>query len=351
MTELRPHGPETGLSWPLPLPTCWCLTDGRPGMENQAVGLAEAMGLTPIVKRVILKTPWRIASPHIMAFKRFAFSERGDPVEAPWPDILIATGRPSILPSLYVKGQSAGRTFTVQLQDPVSLRWRFDRIVVPAHDGLSGPNVIVMDGALHRITPERLAAEAPRWAEVFAGIPHPRIAVLLGGANSRYKFGEEQMRTLAAQLKALAGEGYGLLITGSRRTGESNLAGLREALTGCAAFISDGGGDNPYFGMLAHADAFIVTCDSVNMITEACSTGKPVHVVQLPSQGRRGTGERDKFTRFQRSLEGSERIRFFKGAIEAWSYEPLREMQRIAGLIQQAYLSREVNYSTSGSIN
>ena len=181
MTELTPHQTDTGLTWPHPLPTCWCLTDGRPGMENQAVGLAEALGLTPVVKRVILKTPWRIASPHITAFKRFAFSKKGDPVDPPWPDILIATGRPSILPALHVKGQSGGRTFTVQLQDPVSLRWRFDRIVVPAHNGLSGENVIVMDGALHRITPHKLAGEAPRWAEAFARFPSPGSRCCLAG--------------------------------------------------------------------------------------------------------------------------------------------------------------------------
>ena len=227
----------------------------------------------------------------------------------------------------------------VQLQDPVSLRRQFDRIVVPAHDGLTGENVIVMNGALHRITPQKLAVEAPRWAEIFAAIPQPRIAVLLGGMNSRYSFGEAEARALAIELKALAGQGYGLLITGSRRTGEKNLNIFREILAGCAAFISDGGGDNPYFGMLAHADAFIVTCDSVNMVTEACSTGKPVHVVQLPAPGRR-VSKRDKFTRFQSGLQESGRIRFFNGTIETWAYEPLREMERIASLIQQAYLSR-----------
>lgn len=341
MTELRPQGYDAALSWPHPLPSCWCLTDGRPGMENQAVGLAEAMGLTPVVKRVILKTPWRIASPHITAFKRYAISEKGDPVEAPWPDILIATGRPSILPSLHVKGQSGGRTFTVQLQDPVSHRSRFDRIVVPAHDGLSGDNVIVMDGALHRVTPQKLAAEAQRWAEPFAQIPRPRVSVLLGGTNSRYRLGVAEIKALAAQLQALSAQGFGLLITGSRRTGEANLAALREALAGCASFISDGGGDNPYFGMLAHADAFIATCDSVNMISEACSTGKPVHVAMLPAQGWRGASAQDKFALFQHDLEHSGRIRFFDGRIETWIYEPLREMERVAQLIQQTYLSRK----------
>jgi mitochondrial fission protein ELM1 len=309
-------------------------------MENQAVGLAEAMGLTPVIKRVRLKTPWRILSPHVTALKRFAMSERGDSIVPPWPQILIATGRPSILPSLYIKGQSGGRTFTVQLQDPVSLRRRFDRIVVPAHDGLSGSNVIAMDGALHRITLQRLAAEAPRWTDRFSHIPHPRVAVLLGGANSRYRLGRAEVQELAQQLKAISAQGYGLLITGSRRTGAGNMESLRQALAGCPAFISDGSGDNPYFGMLAHADAFAVTCDSVNMISEACSTGKPVHVAILPSQGRRRSAARDKFSRFHRSLEQSGRIRLFKGRIESWTYEPLQEMNRVARLVQEAYLSR-----------
>jgi mitochondrial fission protein ELM1 len=341
MSELRPHGIKAEQSWPLPLPTCWCVTDGRPGMENQTVGLAEAMGLRPVIKRVVLKTLWRIASPHITAFKRYAMSERGDQLSPPWPDILIATGRPSILPALFVKGQSGGRTFTVQLQDPVSLRWRFDRIVVPAHDGLSGDNVIVMDGALHRVTPEILAGAAAQWADRLA-VPRPTIAVLLGGNNSRYRLGAEEMAALGQQLRALSAQGYGLLITPSRRTGDENMAILEAALADCPAFIWDGSGENPYFGMLALADALIVTCDSVNMISEACSTGKPVHVLSLPAQGRRGSSERDKFTRFHRRLEATGRIRFFTGKIENWSYEPLLEMERVSDLIRNAYLSRKL---------
>jgi mitochondrial fission protein ELM1 len=318
-------------------PVCWCITDGRQGMVNQAVGLAEAMGLSPVVKTVHLKPLWRALTPHLMAWKRHAISPRSDSLLAPWPDLLIATGRPSILPSLYVKGQSQGRTFTVQLQDPVSLRHRFDRIVVPAHDGLAGPNVIVMDGALHRLSPAKLEAEAARWRDRFAAIPQPRLAVLLGGNNSRYTLGQEEMARLADQLAALASQGFGLLVTPSRRTDEAAVATLRAKLSRTDAYIWDGEGDNPYMAILGSADAIIVTCDSVNMITEAASTGKPVHVVQLPPAGRRGGSERDKFVRFHRKLEQDGRLRFFDGSIQRWSYEPLREMERVASLIWQAY--------------
>ena len=39
--------------------------------------------------------------------------------------------------------------------------------------------------------------------------------------------------------------------------------------------------ENPYFGMLALADAFVVTADSMSMLTEACATGKPVYIFDL----------------------------------------------------------------------
>ncbi len=340
MPELRSRLFADANVWRSSPPSCWCLTDGRPGMENQAVGLAEAMGLTPIVKRVLLKSPWRILSPHVTAFKRYAMSGRGDRLEPPWPNILIATGRPSILPALYVKGQSGSRTFVVQLQDPVSFRHRFDKIVVPAHDGLSGPNVIPMDGALHRVTPEKLVAEAPKWADAFAHIPRPRVSVLLGGSNSRFRLGPEEIHALAHDLRKLSEKGHGLLITGSRRTGVENLALLRALLDGCPALISDGTGHNPYFGMLAHADAFVVTCDSVNMISEAASTSKPVHIFMLPSAGKRPLRETDKFMKFIKSMEQTGRVRILRGQIEAWRYSPLREMERVAGLIAAAYLER-----------
>ena len=337
MKALSQNAAASGASQPISSTVCWCVTDGRPGMENQAVGLAEAMGFAPVVKRVLLKPLWRLASPHITAFKRYAMSSKGDMLAAPWPDILIATGRPSILPALHIKGQSGGRTFAIQLQDPVSLRYRFDRIVVPEHDGLQGANVIRMDGALHRVTPATLAEARAKWAPRFGGLRKPLVAVLLGGNNSRYVFGKREAAMLGLQLKALSGAGFGLMITPSRRTGEANMAILREALTDTLAFIWDETGDNPYFGMMAHADAFVVTCDSVNMVSEACSTGRPVHFVELPGENGKALPENDKFMRFRRGFERHGRIRVFQGRIENWTYEPLREMERVAGLIRETY--------------
>src|ERR1700723_80340 len=129
--------------------TCWVVTDGKSGMENQCLGLAEALGITPIVKRVKLRFPWRPLAPYLRTGLGHAFSAKGDPVAPPWPDLLIATGRLSVPAALYIKQQNP-KTFAVQLQDPAIHPRHFDLVVAPEHDRLQGPNVISTRGGLHR---------------------------------------------------------------------------------------------------------------------------------------------------------------------------------------------------------
>src|ERR1700722_2781418 len=109
--------------------SCWVVTDGKAGMENQCLGLAEALGVAPTVKRVKLRAPWRQLSPFLRLGLPFAHSSAGDRIAPPWPDLLIATGRHSVPASLYTRRASGGKTFTVQLQNPVIDPSRFDLVV------------------------------------------------------------------------------------------------------------------------------------------------------------------------------------------------------------------------------
>ena len=105
--------------------------------------------------------------------------------------------------------------------------------------------------------------------------------------------------------------------------------------------IWDGQGENPFFGILGLADSLIVTGDSVNMVSEAASTGKPVHVVDLKG----GSG---KFTRFHRSLRNAGITRPFAGTLERWDYEPLAETHRIAAEIRRRLGDR--HHRTAGDL-
>jgi hypothetical protein len=159
-------------------------------------------------------------------------------------------------------------------------------------------------------------------------LPRPLVGVLIGGSNRVYRLTPAIMARLGAQLAALAGNGYGIAITPSRRTGETALRALREGLHGTAHFLWDGGGENPYLGLLAHADALLVTADSVNMVSEAAATGKPVYIVDLE-------GGSAKFQRFHALFRRKGIARPFAGAIEQWSYTPPDDTARAAAEIRR----------------
>jgi mitochondrial fission protein ELM1 len=316
----------------LEAPSCWVITDGKAGMENQCLGLAEALGIKPIVKRIKLRSPWKQLSPFLRHGLSHAFSVEGDAITPPWPDILIATGRASIPASLYVRRMSqkkeAKGTFTVQIQNPVIDPSRFDLVIVPRHDTLSGSNVMTTRGSLHRVTAEMLKHEAEKFLPQIEHLAKPRIAVLIGGSNAVYSLTSREMKMIASQLAEIAAREGSLMITPSRRTGHENVTLLKEALHGTQSYIWDGQGTNPYYGLLGLADVIIVTCDSVNMVCEACSTGKPVMVINLP-------GGSEKFRRFHQAMRDDGMTRPFTGHIEKWHYAPLDDMKLVAQRIQE----------------
>lgn len=306
----------------------WVVTDGKPGMENQCLGLAEALMASgcaaPVVKRIAPRFPWSSLPPPFWISPLSAPGPDGDTLSPPWPDILIATGRQTVAPALAIKKASGGRTFCVQIQNQVTGRDRFDLLAIPEHDGIAGDNVIATRGALHRVTPEKLTEETQKFAPALAALPRPLVAVLIGGSNRQYTMTETVTRKLAADLAGLCRRhGAGLAVTASRRTGDINAAILRDALSTCPAYVWNGEGDNPYFGFLGLADAIVATADSVSMVSEACATGKPVYVVELE-------GGSAKFARFHDGLRTAGITRAFDGALESWTYDAPEDTAKVA---------------------
>ena len=182
-------------------------------------------------------------------------------------------------------------------------------MIVPRHDRLRGPRVLVTEGAVHRVTPARLAAERRRFPAL-AILPRPIIGVLIGGANGAYRLDLEQLVEIADRIAAaVKRRGGSVVVTPSRRTGADGVRLLRERLAGIPGQVWDGVGENPYFAYLAVADALIVTADSVSMVSEAAATGKPVHIVDLP-------GGDAKFARFHKRCAMAGITRPFAGKIE-----------------------------------
>ena len=307
-------------------PECWVVSEGTAGMENQALGLAERLGLPIRVIRLKVAAPWRWIAPWSLG-SPFGHLEPGaDRLVPPWPCLVIGCGRQSIPFALGIKKASEGRTRIVQCQNPRVDPAYFDLVVPPEHDALAGPQVFPIIGSPNRITPGRLAAAKREFEGRFLDLRAPRIAVLIGGNSKDYRLGRAAAAAMGASLRALCAE-HGLMVTASRRTAKDARAALRDALAGTGAYFWDGDAPNPYLGMLAWADAILVTADSVNMACEAGATGKPVHIVALP-------GGSPKFRRFHESLAARGVARPFVGAIGTWAYDPLDETGRAANKIK-----------------
>ncbi|HYE50059.1 MAG TPA: mitochondrial fission ELM1 family protein [Azospirillaceae bacterium] len=316
-------------------PLCWVMSDGKAGMENQCLGLAEAVGTEPVVKRIALRSPWRQTTPYLPVLLPASLAPESDPLEAPWPDLLITSGRQAVGLALAVNRRSRGRTFCVHIQNPGVPFGLFDLIVIPRHDRKRGPNVLATRGALHRVTPARLAEAAARFAPALSHLPQPRVAVLVGGSNGVYRLTPPIMGDVAEKLADLARrQGVGLMVTPSRRTGADNEAILRARLAGLPAVVWDGTGENPYFAYLGLADAVVCTADSVSMVTEAASTGKPVYVIELEGGG-------SKFEAFHRGLREDGVTRPFTGTLESWTYPLLDDTAQVAAEVRRRMAARQ----------
>jgi len=306
----------------------WTVTDGRAGIENQALGLAEAIQrLTPAditVKRVRFRPVFDRWPNALRIFPNAMLAASSDRLAPPFPDLVIANGRASLPFSTRLKRASEGRTFVVQLQDPRVPLTAFDLVIPPMHDGLAGPNVFPILGSPNRITAERLAAGAAPFLDTLSALPHPRLAVLIGGRSRAHDLRPDRAQILADQIVAALGHcGGSLMMTFSRRTPAGARGVLTSRLSVLPGLIWDGEGPNPYFAFLDLADHILVTEDSVNMATEAAATGKPVQILGLD-------GSSAKIDGLHAALQARRITRPFEGRLESWSYTPLNETERAA---------------------
>jgi len=271
-------------------PIIWALLLPEAGFRSQSLGLAEAMKGKLVEKNIDLRKPWSFLPANLCPFPLLGLDPALDRLEAPWPDVVIACGGRSIAPALAVKRASGGRTVAVYIQNPKAATKHFDLVVSMRHDGLTGPHVMVVDTAIHRITPAKLDAARVIWKERFSDLPRPLVSVILGGRSRSLRFTPAVADTLIERLEHLSqASGASFMVTPSRRT-EPEIAARFKAFAEAnpsSVRLWDGQGDNPYFGMLALSDALIVTEDSVSMVSEALASGKPVGTMPLEGKAKR----------------------------------------------------------------
>jgi len=308
--------------------TCWIATSGWPGTEKPCIALAQALGLTPTLKRLHLRFPWRFLPEALWGFPLKAYSKTSDSLTPPWPDILIGSGRYASAALAKItqlrRAQNKRAPFTIQIQDPRISPHNFDVVIAPYHSQVTGPNVISTHGTLHNLTSQILEQNVRDFQDLLAQIPHPRVAVLIGGKNPYYKMSPSSLFHLGRQLQALYQlQGIGLMISKSRRTEPLAYQAFKEGLGETPAYFWEGQeGPNPYLAMLGGADYILVTQDSVSMVTESCATGKPVYMIPLLKK-------RSRLEAFHQLLQDKNMIRPFEGILENFHPLPLNDLAMV----------------------
>jgi len=263
---------------PHPPHSAWVISDGAAGNERQALALATALDVSARVMTLPLRAPWAWFAPRRIPGGRLALAPRDRAgFEAPWPDVAIGCGRSAALLTRMLRDLSGGDCYCVQILDPRIDPRHWDAVVAPRHDQLEGANVLHTLGSLNPIDDVWLASGREAFPD-FEALPRPRVALLVGGPRRGIEFDEHLSQRLIECVHAAA-QGGSVLATASRRTPPEFASRMRDALADVPGIFWNGEGTNPYPGLLGWAGRIVVTPDSVNMLSEACATGVPVHTV------------------------------------------------------------------------
>jgi len=271
----------------------WILTDNRPGTSAQAIGLAEEIAEEIKFSRQVINLDYGFLSnlPNVLlsdSLLRLTPKSRKEILKLKHlPSLVISAGRRAAPIALYLKKISKNQTKIIQIMNPNLDFKKFDSVVLPKHDGVNEknfPNLITTIGSLTRVDEKRLENEAQKFPDL-QKITKTKIALLFGGSSNKTKFEVESAKKLAKISANLAVKmNATLLVLNSRRTSNELNEALKSQLSNQENLDfqffdwNEVKNKNPYFAILAGADFFVISGDSVSMISECCSIGKPVYI-------------------------------------------------------------------------
>jgi mitochondrial fission protein ELM1 len=239
--------------------TLWLIGDGKPGHENQSLGLAEAM------QRRVACEIHRISiagEGGIVGRIRAAFAQSAD---LPKPDFIISAGHATHLALLYLARKYQTKSI-VLMRPSLPLRC-FDLCIAPSHDFPKKPtrkNLILTRGAVNRVR----SVDSEKTGKL----------ILIGGPSKTHGWNDAAMLEMLAKLTA-AGDWQ---LTDSRRTPRGFLEQIKKHLPNIEIFSCNETAPNWLPDKLGRAEEVWVSEDSVSMIYEALSSGARVGLLPVP---------------------------------------------------------------------
>lgn len=318
----------------------WVLGDNRVGNTNQAIALAEELGLKYEVKNIkynfLSKLPNFFLQFNPLHIKDDSLKKLD---ENTFPKLIISSGRRTAPLALYLKAKSNNSLKIVQIMRPNINSKYFDLIVLPQHDKVKqlNSNIVRVIGALSNSL-KKIGNGADELEQNYPQVKN-FIAVLIGGNTKKYKLTESNVNRLADTLSHIAlNHSSPLFFSFSRRTPQIVKSIIRAKFP-CPHIIYDPEENlpNPYYGMLAKAEFIICTGDSVSMCSEVASTGKPFYV--YCSNDFRIVEKHRFFIQQLLDIGVAKKLENSTLSLENYYYPPLNEVKKIADVVRAELLS------------
>lgn len=267
-------------------PRVWLVLGDKSGDNRQVETLAEALGWICERKHIAMRDAFVYAKPRVRPSLHHIDTTRSDSLQPPWPDLIITVGRRPSMVALWIREQSEGHAKIVLLGKPSGrLQW-YDLVISSAENAIAPfPNVIPITLPLMQVDRAAIAAEGRLWEEKFSALRKPVIGVLVGGPTMPFVYRQAMTRRVLHTCRQIAKvQGGTPYVTTSRRTPAALVETLKAELPVEARLFAwtPEAAANPYHGLLALADGFVVTADSISMAVEVALLRKPLIILPVP---------------------------------------------------------------------
>jgi mitochondrial fission protein ELM1 len=239
--------------------TLWLIGDGKPGHENQSLGLAEAM------QRRVACEVHRISIAGKEGFFGRIRAALAAGTKLPKPDFIIAAGHATHLPLLCLA--RLYRAKSVVLMRPSLPLSCFDLCIAPAHDYSKKPQrkyLILTRGAINRVR----SVDSEKTGRL----------ILIGGPSKTHGWDPAAIMDMLAKVTATCD----WQLTDSRRTPKGFLEQIKKHLPDMGIFSCKETASDWLPDKLSRATEVWVSEDSVSMIYEALSSGARVGLLPVP---------------------------------------------------------------------
>jgi mitochondrial fission protein ELM1 len=247
----------------------WRFSDGKPGHDNQSLGLTEALAeQTPTTIHTLDVHPGGNAGPQWLSHWLWRRYPPG--ALLPAPDLLLGAGHATHGPMLAAQRAYGGRTLV--LMRPSLPRRCFDLCLIPAHDGRpENARTRVSRGPLNRVRTQ-------------PGQARPHHLLLIGGPSKHYRWNDADLTEQIAVLDAVGAAHWQAVL--SRRTPAEFARQLAARCPAIPQILPGTVAPDWLKDQLPGCREIWVTPDSASMVYEALSSGAATGIFDLPVRHR-----------------------------------------------------------------